>query len=246
MYGEKRAIAIAEANQELSYPDVLLLSGAPPPAAEKSLLAPDVYKLKGSSADLDRTRFYPMDEGSAVIAAIAAKAGASVLDVAAAPGGKSLYMQHRGANVTSMDISLSRLQPLVGRQKRLVVADGRRPPFRTSFPAVLLEAPCSATGTIRKNPELKWRLKEADIAGFAKLQKEMLESAFELAGDAVIYSTCSLEPDENDAIVNGFPREDITPLVPEGARPWIQDGVLRLTPESRADGFTAFLLRRSR
>jgi 16S rRNA (cytosine967-C5)-methyltransferase len=222
-----------------------------------STLVPDVYKLEGSSANLDRADLYPMDEGSAVIAHIASLCGrglqpaeprtevrghTDVLDMAAAPGGKTLYMQHRGASVVSADVSISRLQTLIGRQLRLVVADGRQPPFRKRFPVVLLDAPCSATGTIRKNPEIKWRLRESDLAPFAALQCELLLSATAIA-DAVVYSTCSLEPEENDAVVAGFDRDDVTPYVPEGARKWVENGVLRLTPDSGADGFTAFLLR---
>jgi 16S rRNA (cytosine967-C5)-methyltransferase len=251
VYGEARAIAIMESNQQLSYPDVLALSGAPPPPAVPSTLVPDVYKLEGSSANLDRANFYPMDEGSAVIAHIASLCGrglqpANILDVAAAPGGKTLYMQHLGGRVVSADISISRLRSLIGRNLRLVVADGRLPPFRKRFPVVLLDAPCSATGTIRKNPEIKWRLRESDLQPFASLQRELLASAVEIAEDLVVYSTCSLEPEENDAVVAGFDRDDITPHVPEGARKWVENGVLRLTPDSGADGFTAFLLRGSR
>ena len=260
-YGEMRAIAIMEANQQLSYPDVLALDAAPPAPAVPSSLVPDVYRLEGSTADLDRANFYPMDEGSAVIAHIASVCGrglqpaeprtevrghTGILDMAAAPGGKTLYMQHRGATVTSSDISISRLRSLTGRQPRLLVADGRQPPFRKRFSVVLLDAPCSATGTIRKNPEIKWRLRESDLGPFAALQKEMLASALKIADDAVVYSTCSLEAEENDAVVAGFDRDDITPHVPEGARKWVEDGVLRLTPDSGADGFTAFLLRGSR
>jgi 16S rRNA (cytosine967-C5)-methyltransferase len=125
-----------------------------------------------------------------------------------------------------------------------VVSDGRRAPFRRLFEVVLLDAPCSATGTIRKNPEIKWRLRDADIAPFATLQRELLASAMELSAKYVVYSTCSLEPEENDAVVEGYERVDITPFVPVGARSWVDDGVLRLTPESGADGFTAFVLRK--
>jgi 16S rRNA (cytosine967-C5)-methyltransferase len=242
-YGAERAEQIAAANQELSYPDVLSLSGAVPPEAVASELVEDVWKLHGSSSELDRRDFYPLDEGSAVIAAIARACGDDILDLAAAPGGKTLTMQHRGARVVSNDVSLSRIRPLVGRTKRLVISDGRQPPFRRKFGVVLLDAPCSATGTIRKNPELKWRVREQHLAAFATLQKELLASARELAADYVVYSTCSLEPEENDAVVEGYTRVDITPFVPAGARRWVQDGVLRLTPESGADGFTAFVLR---
>jgi len=242
LYGAERAAKIAEANQELSYPDVLSLHGGEPPQAVRSQLVPDLWKLHGSSADLDRAHFYPMDEGSALIAAIARAGGEEILDLAAAPGGKTIYMTHRGARVVSNDLSLVRLRTLAGRHAKLVVSDGRKPPFAKKFDVVLLDAPCSATGTIRKNPEIKWRLRESDLAAFASLQRDLLRSAMDLAAKYVVYSTCSLEPEENDAVVEGYAREDITRFVPESARPWIDGGVLRLTPESGADGFTAFVL----
>jgi 16S rRNA (cytosine967-C5)-methyltransferase len=243
LYGAERTAKIAEANQELSYPDVLSLHGDEPPDAVRSELVPDLWKLHGSSAELDRAKFYPMDEGSALIAAIARACGDDILDLAAAPGGKTIYMSHHGARVVSNDISLTRLRPLVGRDATLVVSDGRRPPFTKRFEVVLLDAPCSATGTIRKNPEIKWRLREPDLATFASLQRELLKSALSLSSRYVVYSTCSLEPEENDAIVAACEHVDITPFVPESARRWIENGILRLTPESGADGFTAFVLR---
>ncbi|HEX7830227.1 MAG TPA: transcription antitermination factor NusB [Thermoanaerobaculia bacterium] len=244
-FGVERAERIAIANQELSYPDVLALVDAIPPESVPSALVPGLWKLHGSSAELDRDDFYPMDEGSAVIAAIARACGDDILDLAAAPGGKTIFMKHRGARVVSNDVSITRLRPLTGRDARVVVSDGRQQPFRRKFDVVLLDAPCSATGTIRKNPEIKWRLREHELAKFATLQRQLLASAMQLASKYVVYSTCSLEFEENDAVVEGYAREDITRFVPEGARPWITDGVLRLTPESGADGFTAFVLRAS-
>lgn len=240
-YGVERAAKIAEANQELSYPDVLAFD-EPPPDAERSKLVDGLWKLHGSSADLDREKFYPMDEGSAVIAAMARACGDDILDLAAAPGGKSIYMARHGARVVSNDVSIARLHMLKGRR---VVSDGRKPPFRKRFDVVLLDAPCSATGTIRKNPEIKWRLRESDLASFSSLQRELLASAHELSAQWIVYSTCSLEPEENDRIVDGYERVDAAELVPEGARAWVDSGVLRLTPESGADGFTAFALRRT-
>lgn len=240
MYGAERTARIAEANQELSYPDVLSMHGAIPPDAVPSKLVGDMYKLHGSSAELDRREFHPMDEGSAVIAAIAHASGEDILDVAAAPGGKAIYMSTHGAHVIANDVSIARLHSL--RDLRRVVSDGRTPPFSRRFEVVLLDAPCSATGTIRKSPELKWRLRETDLAQFAALQKALLQSAMTVAEKTVIYSTCSLEPEENDAVVADYKRVDIAPFVPEGARQWVENGVLRLTPESGADGFTAFAL----
>ena len=143
----------------------------------------------------------------------------------------------------------------------MVVSDGRRPPFARKFDVVLLDAPCSATGTIRKNPEIKWRLREEDLASFAKLQRELLASAMTLSKKYVVYSTCSLEPEENDEVVQGF-GDRVSVLgaftqerasgenahnpehrTPSSVSAWIDNGVLRLTPDSGADGFTAFVLR---
>ncbi len=240
-FGAERAARIAEANQELSYPDVLTDSfgKAPPPGATPSRLVPGMWKLTGSSAEVEG---YVLDEGSGVIADIAAASGRDILDLAAAPGGKTMVMRARGADVVSNDVSIARLRRLKGK---LVVSDGRRPPFARKFQTVLLDAPCSATGTIRKNPELKWRLRESDLPSFAALQHELLASALELASETVVYSTCSLEPEENDAIVAGH-RLSPMPVNDEVAK-WVERDVLRLTPESGADGFTcAILKRRSR
>ena len=233
-YGEERAAKIAAANQELSYPDVL--AATPPPGAEPSKLVPGMWKLRGSSAGVDGV---VLDEGSAVVADLAAATSHDIVDLAAAPGGKSIVAALRGADVVSNDISIGRLR--VGG--KVVVSDARQPPFRRKFDTVLLDAPCSATGTIRKNPELKWRLREDDLASFAKLQREMLRSAMTLANKYVVYSTCSLEPEENDAIVQGYEKADVAELVNDEVRRWVDNGVLRLTPESGADGFTAFVLR---
>jgi len=228
-YGAEKAEAIANANQELSYPDVLSLTGDAPPESEASTLVEGVHKLHGSTADLDRAEFWPMDEGSAAVADLASKQGTDIIDLAAAPGGKTLLMKLRGADVVSNDVSLTRLLAL--KHAKRVVSDARRTPFRRRFQVVLLDAPCSATGTIRKNPEIKWRLRENDLASFAKLQRELLASALELASETVVYSTCSLEPEENDEVVAA-----------SGAK--IVGEPLRLTPDGGTDGFTAFVLRR--
>ena len=242
-YGVERAAKIAEANQELSYPDAM--TDSPPPDATRSELVPGMWKLTGSSGDVDG---FALDEGSAVIADIAAAAGDDVLDLAAAPGGKSLVMRARGARVVSNDVSLSRLRPLIGKSL-LVVSDGRQPSFARQFQVVLLDAPCSATGTIRKNPEIKWRLHEDDLASFASLQKQLLASALDLASETIVYSTCSLETEENDAVVDDvlrkrddFVRGDVAKLVNGNVARWVENGVLRLTPEAGTDGFTAHVL----
>ena len=211
----------------------------PPQDAEPSKLVPGMYKLAGSSANIDG---YALDEGSGVIADIAAAASRDILDLAAAPGGKTIVMSARGANVVSNDVSIARIRPLIARSHRIVVSDGRQPPFRKRFETVLLDAPCSATGITRKNPEIKWRLRESDFARFATLQRDLLASAVKYASKYVVYSTCSLEPEENDDVTAGYKRVDVAQFVNAEVSKWVEGGVLRLTPESGADGFTAFVL----
>lgn len=245
-YGAERAAKIADANQELSFPDVM--TDSPPPDATASELVPGMWRLAGSSAGVDGD---VLDEGSAVIADIAAAAGHDVLDLAAAPGGKSLVMRRRGARVVSNDVSLGRLRPLMGKSDAIVISDGRRPPFSRMFQVVLLDAPCSATGTIRKNPELKWRLREEHLLSLASLQRELLNAALDLASETVVYATCSLEPEENDAVVDSVlatrddsVRGDVADFVNPNVARWVENGVLRLTPEAGTDGFTAHVLKR--
>ena len=234
-FGAERAAKIAEANQQLSYPDVFAANAS----GEPSKLVSGMYKLSGSSANVEG---YALDEGSGVIADIAAATGRDILDLAAAPGGKTIVMSARGAKVVSNDVSIARIRPLIGRSSRVVVSDGRQPPFRKKFESVLIDAPCSATGIIRKNPEIKWRLREGDLARFATLQRELLASAIKYASKYVIYSTCSLEPEENDNVTAGYDRVDVSQFVNAEVAKWVDRGVLRLTPESGADGFTAFVL----
>jgi 16S rRNA (cytosine967-C5)-methyltransferase len=272
-FGRPRAMAIARANQRLSYPDIVVNARSAAARGEieerletsSSTLVDHVLKLRESTASLadliEAGLVWPMDEGSALVASMASSAGGPILDLAAAPGGKSLYMTMRGEDVTSLDISLRRLQPLrsagarafLDRAPRIVVGDGRFPPFRKSFRTVLVDAPCSATGTIRKSPEIKWRIDLETIGKFPALQLDLLCSALALTDEVCIYSTCSLEGEENDAVVTSalegntdFQRDDLGRYATAGALQWIDDGVLRLTPESGADGFTAFALRRVR
>ena len=246
-YGLERATLIAEANQELSFPDIL--TDSPPPGAQPSPFVDGMWRLQGSSANLEGL---VLDEGSAVVASIAARTGSDVLDLAAAPGGKSAVMEKLGARVISNDVSLIRMLGLRRHSERLVVSDGRLPAFRRRFETVLLDAPCSATGTIRKNPEIKWRLREEDLVSFAGLQRELLIGAMTLAAKTVVYSTCSLEPEENDAVIDAvlashdrFERVDVASFSDARLDRWIDRGVLRLTPDSGTDGFTAFVLRRT-
>jgi len=273
LYGLEPAERILEANQRLSQPDLLInttmVSTREAIARLESMgvrfsrssLVEGMLRLEQSTASLasliEEGWFYPMDEGSALVASLLEGEGGVVLDLAAAPGGKSLVVRRKGRSVVSHDLSFGRLAPFraiherfFGEAGALVVGDGRSLPFRGRFAAVLIDAPCSATGTLRKNPEIKWRLRPDDPAVFARLQRELLVEALKVA-DVCLYSTCSLEKEENEDVVEAvlcehedFELFDLAKGASRPAREWIRDGVLRLTPDAGTDGFTAHGLRR--
>jgi 16S rRNA (cytosine967-C5)-methyltransferase len=139
--------------------------------------------------------------------------GADVIDLCAAPGGKALGLAERAGRVAAADLSPRRMRRVrenaerVGWGERMggVVADGRRPPFR-AVDAVLLDAPCTGTGTFRRHPDGRWRVTPDDLASLTRLQDELLDAAAELVkpGGLLVYSTCSLEPEENELRIERF------------------------------------------
>ncbi|MPZ36862.1 MAG: methyltransferase domain-containing protein [Rhizobiales bacterium] len=129
--------------------------------------------------------------------------GKSVADLCAAPGGKTAQLAAAGARVTAVDRSAPRLERLKQNLARLGLAADTVTADVTEwqsepFDAVLLDAPCSATGTIRRHPDIPWLKRESDIATLASLQRRLLARAVELTrpGGLIVYCTCSLEPEE--------------------------------------------------
>lgn len=204
--------------------------------------------------------FFVQDPAATLVTQYAAlPAGARVVDLCAAPGGKTLELARTAGLVVAADRSMPRLQRLLDTLRRVdarnvmpIVADALAPPLR-SVDAVLLDAPCSGTGTFRRHPDARWRLRPSDIAVTAAQQRELLRSAATLVapGGLLIYSTCSLEPEENDAQVERFladhPAWALEPP-PEGAvpPPVLDAGRLRVLPQRHgADGAFAARLRRA-
>ena len=149
------------------------------------------------------------DEGSQLIAEVAGRGG-DILDCCAAPGGKTAILAERNptALVTACDISPRRLkamQAMLGRQPgiRFRVLDATELPFQEQFDLVLCDAPCSGTGTIARNPEIRYRVTADDFARQHNRQVRLLCSAMRSLreGGRLIYSTCSLEAEENEGVV---------------------------------------------
>jgi 16S rRNA (cytosine967-C5)-methyltransferase len=188
--------------------------------------------------------------------------GARLVDLAAAPGGKSLSALAHGrmARVDAVDRSLPRLRLLIENARRLgypelrpVAGDLVALPFAEGrFERVLLDAPCSGTGTLRKNPEIRYRVTPEAIERLAREQEEALASASGLLspGGYLLYSTCSLEREENERVVERVLQRvaglSAAPIdSPENAEA-TKAGGLRLFPDESTDGFTAHLLRRGK
>jgi 16S rRNA (cytosine967-C5)-methyltransferase len=183
--------------------------------------------------------------------------GTIVADLCAAPGGKLLALSDRPAKALAADRSESRIRMVgenahrMGSTVDLVVADALHPPFREAD-VVLLDVPCTGTGTLSRHPDARWRLRSETVNELATLQAHMIESAASIvaSGGLLVYSTCSLEPEENEERVNAFlrARSDFT-LEPTGAveRDHLDDeGRLFVTPQgSGFDGAFAARMRKA-
>jgi 16S rRNA (cytosine967-C5)-methyltransferase len=204
--------------------------------------------------------FHLQDPASTLVTQYAAvPAGAIVADLCAAPGGKSVELSRQAGAVFASDLSIGRLQRVIENAHRLeipalysYVADARMPAIRP-VDVVLVDAPCTGTGTFRRHPDARWRLKISDVAVMAALQRGILKSAADAVkpGGLLVYSTCSLEPEENDEQVRLFldrnPGWELEPP-PEGAVPAaaLDNGLLRVLPQMHGtDGSFAARLRRS-
>jgi 16S rRNA (cytosine967-C5)-methyltransferase len=220
-----------------------------------------------SSALARDGRIAIQDEASQLVAELVAPRPCQrVLDLCAAPGIKTAQLASAmgsGALVAS-DISAGRLRTMLkllerpplptGLQLHVVRLDAARPlPFAAKFDRVLLDAPCSGTGTLGRNPEIKWRLKVDDLARLAQMQAEMLRNAIDVLtpGGRLVYATCSLEPEENERVVEGvlagnqgssrlLSRGELTREFPDLSPLFDPRGYFRTRPDLHSmDGFFA-------
>lgn len=172
--------------------------------------------------------------------------GLRVADLCAAPGGKTAQLALAGAEVTAFDISRSRLKRLrhnlerLGLEAETVEADILRHEPAELFDAILLDAPCSSTGTVRRHPDVPWTKGPEDVAKLAALQRRLIERAVQFVkpGGRVVFSNCSLMPEEGEDLWAAFLRE-VPGIEPEpfradeieGIAPFVsQAGTLRTTP----------------
>jgi len=215
-YGAATARAIAAANRSEPALDLTVkrdpkhwaekLGGRVPPTGSVRLVATGAVSALPGFAE---GAWWVQDAGASLsVRLLGDIRDRRVADLCAAPGGKTAQLALAGAHVTAVDRARARLQRLRDNLARLalkaeIVAADVEKWSADPFDAVLLDAPCSATGTIRRHPDVPWLKNAEDIVKLSALQRRLLDRAVALTkpGGTLVYCTCSLEPDENEAIV---------------------------------------------
>lgn len=234
-FGTDKAEAFARANNETP-PVAFRMAGAHVDEAEvleklrsagasmtASLVAPGAWRIAGANLKLRELArdglVYIQDEASQLVAhALEAESVERVLDVCAAPGSKTTHIAGLNKGLTLLaagDVHPHRLRVvreacdrLSVKPARLVAYDATRslPFVEGTFDRVLVDAPCTGTGTLRRNPEIRWRISPSDVRELGARQQGILKNAALMvkAGGRLIYSTCSVEPEENEQVVAAF------------------------------------------
>ena len=194
---------------------------------ELSQVAADAWRVSGATSLVRELaasgQIYLQDEASQLVAqTVNVEPGERVLDLCAAPGGKTTLMAQRAkdsALIVASDISERRLGTTIKTKslhelksiKFLLLDAAQNLPFENGvFDRILIDAPCSGTGTLRRNPEIRWRITEQDIHELAAQQRLFLKNAACVLkpGGQLVYSTCSIERDENEDVIETFQREN--------------------------------------
>lgn len=190
--------------------------------------------------------------------------GEHIADLCAAPGGKTLQLAASGAQVVAVEASAKRMKRVAANLERtgliadLVTADAAAWRPETPLDAVLLDAPCTATGTLRRRPDAAWAKQEGDIASLAGIQSRLFDAAFERLkpGGRLVYCTCSLEPEEGEDQLKAFlartPQARLDPVqadeLPDLAQALTPDGAVRTRPDlwPERGGLDGFFIARVR
>lgn len=268
-YGAERAEAIARIHRQEPPVDLTIFAPLSPEIAGR-MLSTGSFRLETEAAiaalpGYAEGRFQVQDAAAALPARlVGAKAGMRIADLCAAPGGKTAQLAATGAAVLAVERSARRAERLRENLARLklpaeVMVGDALTLEAGLFDAILLDAPCSATGTIRRHPEVAWTKTLVDILALARQQRAMLESAARSLkpGGLLVYATCSLEPEEGERQIEAFladhPQFMRRPITVEAdgiaAEMLTSAGDLRVLPchlakEGGADGFFAARLQR--
>lgn len=206
-WGKDETITFAESSLEDAPIGVRHRPGFPPPRGTPSAVASSFLVTPENVED------HPVQDPAsvAVSLALAVEPGMTVLDVAAAPGGKTLHLidlSSPGGTVVAIERHRQRLRRAAARVTAAawVAADGRLPPLRPGFDRILVDAPCSGLGTLRRRPEIRHRISPAEVERLAELQGALVRSSLALLkpGGRLVYSVCTVLPEETIDVVAGL------------------------------------------
>lgn len=234
-----------QVEKRTAVPEEITFTEGPPPARSKRFQEGD-FMMQDPASMLPPHLMEPA-------------AGEWILDLCAAPGGKTTHiaaLTGGGTRIVACDLRAERLRQVRENAARmacpgirLILADGGRPPFLPRFDRVLVDAPCSGLGTLRRHPDLKYRLLEQDIEELSRLQRHLLRSAIALCqnGGVIVYSVCTCTPEETGEVIEGVLNE--APVEREDGPTWmdvwrIDTGTYRTSPAQ--DGLDGFFLTRLR
>lgn len=238
----------------LSYPDWIVTQLVDDLGSADALA---VLESMNSAAPVHRRADGYVQDLSAqlVVDSLDVPSGALVADVCAAPGGKATALAGRGAVVVAMDSHRGRLGRLVRNRDNLgaeslltVAAEGQRPPLQPGcFEVVLVDAPCSGLGALRRRPDARWRVKSDAVSRLALLQQELLKAAVPLLrpGGLLAYSVCTLTTAETSDVADRLSNSaDLEPSVPLPT-PWRAHGTGGIVlPDAERDGMALFCWRK--
>lgn len=243
----------------LSYPDWIVEQLTTDLGSERAVAA--LTSMNGAATTTEREDGYTQDPASRwVVDAVGARPGERVLDLCAAPGGKATALAGDGAVVTAADVRARRVGLIAGNAERVglsrdqmqvVAADGTRPPFADgSFDRVLVDAPCSGLGSLRRRPDARWRIDADAPARLSGLQTRLLAAAAPLVaeGGSLTYSVCTLTAPETTGVAAAFAASHPGwTVVDAPTEPWIRwgTGALLLPQTAETDGMAVFTWRRS-
>ena len=199
-FGRETALNIAAASLKVPERFIRVGSAIPPEGTEPTEI-PGCYRLP--SGDPGPYRFQDIS-AQAIVPLLKLEAGQTFLDLCASPGNKTAQALETPVKAVACDLHVSRARMLRELGIPVVALDARLPlPFSRKFDRILLDAPCSGTGTLARNPEIKWKLEPEDFSDLRERQIAILRNALEqlVPGGRLVYSTCSLEQEENEDVV---------------------------------------------
>lgn len=233
-FGAKQATAIALAALQEPEHYVRIAQGEPPTSVELAATdVPGCFRVIGGEAK--GLRF--QDIGSqAIVPLLDLRPGQTYLDLCSAPGNKTAQALEIPLDAIACDISFRRLREVAPLCPRLVLDATQPLPFLKRFERIFIDAPCSGTGTLSRNPEIKWRVKKDDFVRLQDRQIRIVKRALaRLApGGRVVYATCSLEGDENEEVVRR--------AIQDSAKYKIMQETWRLPGREPGDGFYAAVI----